>query len=107
MGNHDHGPALGQFGKGRLDLGLVVRVREGCGLVQNQDGSVFQEGPGNGDALLFAAGEVDTLGADDGVESIREFFHNVHALGGLQGCQDFFFGGIRLAQLHVVQQSTL
>ena len=97
MGDHNHGPALGQFGEGRLDLGLVVRVREGCGLVQNQDGGVFQEGPGNGDALLLTAGEVDTLGADDGVESIREFLYNVHALGGFQGCQDLFLGGVGLA----------
>ena len=41
-----------------LDHGLVFRVDVGGGLVQHHDGSVLQHGPGDGDALPLAAGEM-------------------------------------------------
>ena len=36
---------------------LVLRVHTGSRLIQNHDGGVLQNGAGNGDPLLLAAGE--------------------------------------------------
>ena len=68
VGNHDDGAALGQRGEGFLDQHLVLRIRKGSGLVQHHDGSVLQNGSGQGDALLFTAGEIGSLGADLGIK---------------------------------------
>ena len=57
VGYHDHGLSLGEFRKRRLDQGFVLGVYACRGLVQNDDGSVLEKGPGDGDALLLTAGK--------------------------------------------------
>ena len=63
VGDHQHRFVPGQRLKGLLDLMLVLRVSEGGGLVQHHDRGVLQNGPGQGDTLLFPAGEIDAPGA--------------------------------------------
>ena len=69
MCDHQHGFALGKPGKGCLHLSFIVRVGKGGGLVQNQDGRIFQHGACNGNALLLAAGQIHALGADNGMDT--------------------------------------
>ena len=57
MGDNEGGAPLCQIVKGPLDLCLGDGVQGGGCLVQDQDGGIFQEDPGNGDALLLSAGE--------------------------------------------------
>ena len=46
-----------------LNDSFILRVGVGRGLVQNDDWRIFQHGAGNGDALLFAAGEMPAAAA--------------------------------------------
>ncbi len=93
MGNHNHSLASGQFPKRCLHLGFVIRVCKGGGLIQDQYGGIFQHGPGNGNALLLPAGQMHPLAADDGMDPLREFFNDVHALSRFQGLQNRFLRG--------------
>ena len=63
---------LAEILDGFVDLHLIFRVGGTGGLVQNQDRGIFQDGPCNGDALLFAAGEPGTEVAHLGVVAIRQ-----------------------------------
>ena len=107
MRDHQHRFALGKLGKGCLHLCFIVRVGKGGGLVQDQDGHIFQHGAGNGNALLLAAGKIHALGADDRVDARRELFHDIHALCSFQHRQHLGFGGLRPTQTDVVQKATL
>ena len=57
VGDHQHRLALKQTGKGALHLCLVFHIQGGCGLVQQDDGGILQQGPGNGDPLPLPAGK--------------------------------------------------
>ena len=105
--DHQHGFALGKPGKGCLHLGFIVWVGKSGGLIQNQDGRIFQHSTGNGDALLLAAGQIHALGADNGMDARRELFYNIHALRRFQRCQHLGFGGLRSAQTDIIQNAAL
>ena len=72
VGNGQGGAAMGQLFQAlpHKDLALVVQCTGG--LVQDQDGRVLQEHPGNGDALLLATRELDTALAHIGVEAVLQ-----------------------------------
>ena len=71
VGNHDNGAATGQLGKRLLDQRLVLRVSKGGGFIENHDGRILQDGPGQGDALLLAARKISPFGAELGVNAFR------------------------------------
>lgn len=50
---------------------LALRVQGGGGLVQQQDLGLPDDRPGDGDALLLAAGQLRALGAHVGVVFLR------------------------------------
>ena len=55
MGDHDHGTAPGELAKS-LDHRLFVAAVQTSGrLVEDEDRTLAQSGPGNGDALLLTA----------------------------------------------------
>ena len=107
MGDHNDGLALRQLRKRGLHLRLVVGVGKGRGLIEDQDGGIFQHGARNGNALLLATGEIHALRADDGVDAVREFFDNIHALRSSQGGKRLCLRGVGPAQLDVVQDAAL
>ena len=57
VGYHDQRFFFCQPADGLLQLILVFRVNEGRGLVQNDDGRVLEDGPGDGKALPLPAGQ--------------------------------------------------
>ena len=56
-----------QVFQGLLHQMFAFVVQGGGGFIQNQDGRVLQEHPGNGNALLLAAGELHAPFAHVGV----------------------------------------
>ncbi|GJC95043.1 hypothetical protein ColKHC_03869 [Colletotrichum higginsianum] len=70
MGDGNGGAALGGLVEGGLDDVLRLGIEGRRGLVQQQDLGVADEGAGDGDALLLAAGEQGALASDDGVEAL-------------------------------------
>ena len=57
VGDYQSGPAYHQVGQRVLNQRFSLRVHAGGGLIQNQNGSVFQESSGQSDALPLATGE--------------------------------------------------
>ena len=81
VGGEDGGEAVsdgeggatgGEPSEGVLDEAFGAGVEGGRGFVEDQDAWVFEDGAGDGDALLFAAGEFIAAFADDGVVAVRE-----------------------------------
>ncbi len=65
-------------------------------------GGSIEQGPGDGQALAFAAGEAHPLLTDEGVEALGHRRHKVVSVGGLQGIDDVRFRGRKMAVGHVV-----
>ena len=59
MGDDDAGAILHQHLQGILNGALGDGIQRRGGLVQNEDGGIFQDHPRNGQALLLAAGELE------------------------------------------------
>ena len=65
VSNYDDRLIVGQFRNGLHELLFVFRVNIGCGLIQNDDGCVLHNRPGDRDALALAAGQVTAGGTAD------------------------------------------
>src|ERR1700761_5718813 len=89
----DRGPALGK-GVERLLHGPFGLGVEGAGrLVQDQDARVPEQGPGDRDPLLLAAGEPVPAGADHGVVPVGQADDEVVNLGRAGRVFDLLVGG--------------
>ena len=62
-----------KFGDRLLNVPLVVEIDTRSRLVQNDDGSVFQDTPCDGDALFLPARKGCSALADDGIEPCGRF----------------------------------
>ena len=81
VGDHDDGLLPGQRLDGLRQLVLVLRVHVGGGLVQEDHRRVLHHGPGDGDALALAAGQVRAALADHGVVAVGQRRDEVVAAG--------------------------
>ena len=102
MSDHQNGLVPSQGFDGLLQPVLILRVYIGGGFIQNHDGSILQDSPGNGDALLLAAGKTGTTLADDGVIALGQGENEVVATGFLRRSHHFLVGGIGASKLDVV-----
>lgn len=102
MRDHDDGFIPRQRLDGLLQPVLIFWVHIGCGLVQNDDGCVFQHGPGNGYTLLFAAGKACAALADDRVVAVGQGLDEIITASRLCCCDHFIMRCVRLAELDVV-----
>ena len=103
VGDDEGGAALGQGVEGLLDLGLGDGVQGGGGLVQDQDGGILQEDPGDGHALLLAAGEEGAALTDIGVEALGHSQDILVDLGLFRSLDDLLHGGVGLAVADVLE----
>ncbi|CAN4015950.1 pyrroline-5-carboxylate reductase, partial [Dysosmobacter welbionis] len=101
VGDDQHRLAGQQAGEGSLHLGLVLHIQAGGGLVQQDDGGVFQKRPGDGDALPLPAGELRPVLPDGGVIALGQAADELPAVGGLRRGPHLFVGGAPLAQADV------
>ena len=86
---------------------LVLRVGKSGGLIQHDDGSVFQDGPCQSNPLLFTAGEIYAFRSNYSIQALRQFFQNVTALRGVGGRQNFFSGSVRPGGPDIFQKAFL
>ena len=93
VGDDQHGFAGQQAGEGALDLGLVLHIQAGGGLVQQDDGGILQKGPGDGDALAFPAGELGSVLPDGGIIALGQPADEFPAVGGLRRGPHLLVGG--------------
>ena len=73
-----------------------MRVERAGGLIQDQDARVFQDDPGDGDALLLAAGELVAPLADDGVVALGQSSDAVVDGRRARGRFDLLIGRVQL-----------
>ena len=92
VSNHDDRLIVGQFRNGLHQLLFIFGVNIGSGLVQNDDWRVLQHGPGNGDALPFAAGEVSAGCAAYGLIAVLQPHYELVAAAFLRGVNDLRIG---------------
>ena len=75
---------------------LALGVQRGCGLVEEQQARVADEGAGDGDALPLTAGELETLGSAGRVEAVREGGHEFECGSLTARLEDLVVGGLVL-----------
>ena len=80
-----------------MDEVIAIGIDRAGGLVQDQDAWVGEYGPGDGDALLLAAGELDSALADLCVVAVRHSTDKLVRVGGLRGGGDLLVGRVELA----------
>ena len=101
VGDDDQGLAPGQVGDGPLDYRLVLGVNTCGGFIQDHDGGVLQNGPGNGDPLLLPAGQVPAATAADRVVPMIQRPDELVAPSGFCYPLHFLVAGIQTAHADV------
>lgn len=96
MGDDD--AALNQGVDGFLHFHFVFRVEGGGRFVQQDDGSLFQDGAGDGETLFLSAGEGTTSFTDHRVVTTRQAHDEIVAAGFAGSGFYFFVGRIRFAE---------
>jgi hypothetical protein len=81
--------------EGVLEELLAGGVEVVDGFVLNQNGRIFQEGTGNGDALLFSAGEPESAFNDQCVVAVGELGNEIVNVRGAAGFDHLGLGGLR------------
>ena len=80
--------------QGFLDLRLALDVEARHRLVQDQDGGVADDGPGDGYPLALSSGEGVAPLADDGLVPIFEVHDEVVGVGRYGGLDNLLCGGV-------------
>src|SRR5215208_7292137 len=83
--------------QGFLHLRLALDVESRHRLVQDQDGGVADDGPGDGYPLALPSGEGVAPLADDGLVSIFEVNDEVVGVGCFGGLDNLLRGSVQLA----------
>ena len=84
----DEGGAVGAEAiEGLLDKLFSGVVEGGGGLVEQEEGRVFEKGAGDGEALFFASGKADAALTRDGVELLGKIADEAFGVGGVEGAQ--------------------
>src|SRR5699024_2117343 len=91
VGDDERGAPLHQFGQGVLDELFGVGVHVAGGLVQNHDFGVGGHGPGDGQELALALGDVVRPGGQHKVIAARQGPDEAVHAGGPGGGQHFLF----------------
>ena len=97
------GASLGQLFQGFLHQALAFIVQGAGGLVQNQDGRIFQKYTRDGDALLLPARELDTPLAHEGIIPFGQPGDEFVRPGQPRGLPHLFGGGAGHAVGNVVK----
>ncbi len=77
VGDGDDGSSLHELAGGFFEQGFGFGVKRGSGFIENQNGGVFEEGAGEGEALGLSAGEARAAFADDGFVFFGQRFDEV------------------------------
>src|SRR3712207_985076 len=104
MGNGHRGAGLHQPLQSVLHEALTLGVEGRGGLVEDEDGRVFQDGPGYADTLALASGETTATVADVGIKAILGRHDEVVGVGNARCLDDLLVGGAIYAESDVVAE---
>ena len=102
LGNDDLGGLGDKFAESLADEGVGAGVHRAGGVVQNQNLGLFQQGPGNAQPLLLAAGHVGAALLDVGVILLGELLDELVRLREAAGLFQFLVGGMGIAPAQVL-----
>ncbi len=94
MGDDEGGPVLHEPLQRRLHLPLRLGIQRRCGLVEDEDGGVPDNGPRNADPLALTAGEPHAALADDGVIPLGHLHDEFMGMGGTGRLDDALLRGV-------------
>src|SRR5699024_2017110 len=97
VGDGQGGAAMGQFFQALAHQDLALVVQGAGGLVQDQDGRVFQKDPCDAQPLLLAAGQLDPPLAHVGVVAVLQGQDELFRPGQAGGGGDLLPGSARAA----------
>ena len=97
MRDDERGPSPHQNFERFLNEPLALRIERAGGFIQDEDDGILQDGPGNGDALTLAAGELDAAVADQGGVAFRERYDEVVRVGLARGLFDLLRRRVRFS----------
>ena len=102
MGDHEGGSPGQERGHRRLNELLALRIQIAGRFVENQDLGRREDRPGDGQALLLAAGELDAALADERLVSLGQLHDELVGIGAPRGILHLRIGGIVAAVGDVV-----
>ena len=102
VGNDEGGAALFQVFESHLHLGFGGGVQSAGGLVQDQNGRVFEQHPGDRQALALTAAQIGAALTDAGLVSARLAQDEIVGVGLTRRLLHLGVAGIRLAHPQVV-----
>ena len=79
--------------EGFLDEAFRLGIDAGGGFIEDEDGGIFEESAGDGDALFFADAEFDAAFTDDRAEAFGEAIDEFAGIGGGEGGEELVVGG--------------
>ena len=98
VGDDDGAAVLHEGVEGFLNEAFCFRIDGSGGFVEEEDGGIFEEGAGDGEALFFSAGEFHAAFADVRVEAFGEVADEIGGAGGFEGGPEFFIGGVAFGE---------
>ena len=101
LGDNQLGGAGDFLPEGLADHGIGVGVHGGGGVVQNQDFRLFQQGPGDAQPLLLAAGDIGAALLDVGIVALREALDEFVGAGQAAGMNQLLIGGLGVAPAQI------
>ena len=102
MGDHEHRPFGADPGQGVDDGRLRDHINLAGRLVQQEDATTRQEGPGQGQALRLPARDQLTALADIGIQALRHPLHLIGHVGAAQGLPQLLIGGPGVRDTQIV-----
>ena len=102
MGDDKNGLVFYQTGQGGLDQGFVFHVERGSGLIQQNNWSIFEKCPCNGNTLPLTAGKFTAVFPNSAVPLVRQLFGKLVAVGEPRSRQYFFVRGIFIADTYIL-----
>ena len=106
MGDDNRGAPLHQLVQATLNFAFCLGVQRRSGLVQDEQGSIFQNCARNSDALLLATRELQPALTNSGVVAVGEAANEVVGIGLFGRSDDFLIGSVGFAVGDVLPNST-
>jgi len=102
VGNDQGGASDHQVFEGLLDFQFRFTVQGRRGFIQDQDGGILEERPGDAETLPLASGKDRALLADDRVETVRQLVDELESVGRTGRLDDFLLALLNVAVGDVV-----
>ena len=102
LGNDNFSGIRDELAEALADQRVGPGVHSGGGIVQDQDLGLLQQGPGDAEPLLLAAGDVAAALLNPGVVLVGELLDELVGLGQTAGLIHLFVGGVGVAPAEIV-----